>query len=217
MKKISKTIYQLVLAGAGVMAMASCGNMVSTNSSASAGNILGEVLGAATNGQTIGNILSSVLGNDKPSQQELIATWRYAGPGCAFTSDNALAKAGGEVAATEVKNKLQAEYSRLGFSSSNTWITFSNDGTFSSKILGKSFSGKYTYNASTAQITLQGLLLNLNGYVKRDGRGIDILFESKKILTLLQTVAAMSGNSSIQTIGDLSKNYDGVRIGFAMK
>ena len=46
--------------------------------------------------------------------------------------------------------------------------------------------------------------------------GIGLLFESKKMLTLLQTVAAMSGNSGVQTIGDLSKNYDGVRVGFDM-
>ena len=45
---------------------------------------------------------------------------------------------------------------------------------------------------------------------------MSILFESKKMLSVLQTVAAISGNSSLQTIGDLSKNYDGVRIGFDM-
>jgi hypothetical protein len=31
---------------------------------------------------------------------------------------------------------------------------------------------------------------------------------------VLQTVAAMSGNSTLSTIGDLSKNYDGLRLGF---
>ena len=36
---------------------------------------------------------------------------------------------------------------------------------------------------------------------------------SQLVLNLFQTLAAMSGNSTLQTMGDLSKNYDGVRIG----
>ena len=43
--------------------------------------------------------------------------------------------------------------------------------------------------------------------------GMSFLMESKKLLNLFQTLAAMSGNSTLQTMGDLSKNYDGVRIG----
>ena len=43
------------------------------------------------------------------------------------------------------------------------------------------------------------------------------LMESKKLLTILQTVSALSGNNTLQTVGDLSKNYDGIRMGFEMK
>ena len=35
--------------------------------------------------------------------------------------------------------------------------------------------------------------------------GMNFTFESKKILTLLQTVSALSGNTSLSTIGDISK------------
>lgn len=65
---------------------------------------------------------------------------------------------------------------------------------------------------------LKGLLINLNGYVVRNGlSGISVLFESKKVLTLFQTMAAVSGNSTAQVVGDISKNYDGVRVGFDLK
>jgi hypothetical protein len=37
------------------------------------------------------------------------------------------------------------------------------------------------------------------------------------LLTVLQTAAALTGNSNLQAIGELSKNYDGVRMGFDMK
>lgn len=30
-------------------------------------------------------------------------------------------------------------------------------------------------------------------------------------------MSALSGNANLQTIGDLSKKYDGVRVGFDMK
>ena len=66
-------------------------------------------------------------------------------------------------------------------------------------------------------LKLKTLLLTLNGYVKRSGlNGISIVFESKKLLSVLQTLAAMSGNSSIEAIGTISKNYDGIRVGFNM-
>ncbi len=211
----------IVVAGMLCLLTTGCGSLGSgmlggSNSSSDAGSILGGVFGAMTNGETIGNVLGSVIGLDKMSQDQLYGTWRYDGPGCAFTSSNALAKAGGEVVATQIEDKLQAQYAQLGVKQSNTFITFNQDGTFSSKIAGKSFSGNYTYNPSTSALTLRGLLLNLNGFVTRNSNGISVLFESKKLLSLMQTMAAFSGNSTLGTISDISKNYDGVRMGFDM-
>ena len=169
-------------------------------------------------GAAIGNILQSVLGgNAKLTQQQLIGTWTYTRPGCAFTSEKLLAQAGGEVVASEIKTKLQPSYQKVGITSSNTQVTFNQDGTFSAKIAGKSWSGTYTFDAANSKITMQGLLLNVNCYAKRNSDGIGLLFESKKLLSLLQTMSALSGNQTLQTVGDLSKSYDGVRLGFDMK
>ncbi|MBQ5511131.1 MAG: DUF4923 family protein, partial [Prevotella sp.] len=52
-----------------------------TTGTNNSGNILGDVLGAITNGQTIGNILTSVIGIDKPTKADLIGTWHYYQPG----------------------------------------------------------------------------------------------------------------------------------------
>jgi hypothetical protein len=192
------------IAALACIAMTSCGNM-------------GQVLGAMTNGTGVVNAITSVIGLDKVKAQSLIATWNYAGPGCAFTSENLLAKAGGEVAAVQIEEKVLPYYQQVGITASNTYITFKEDGTFSSKIAGTPFSGKYTFDEATQKITLKGLLLSMNCYTKREANGISILFEAKKLLTVLQTMSAMSGNKDLQTIGDLSKKYDGVRIGFDMK
>ena len=186
------------------LAMSSCGNM-------------SQVLGAMTNGTGVVNAISSVIGLDKVKAQNLIGSWKYSAPGCAFTSENLLAKAGGEVAAVQIEEKLQPYYQQVKISESNTYITFNEDGTFSSKIAGTPFSGNYTFDEATQKITLKGLLLSVNCYAKKELNGISILFEAKKLLTVLQTMSAMSGNKDLQTIGDLSKNYDGVRVGFDMK
>ena len=186
------------------LTMASCGNM-------------SQVLGAMTNGTGMVNAISSVIGLDKVKAQNLIATWKYSGPGCAFTSKNLLAKAGGEVAAVQIEQKLLPYYQQVKISESNTYITFNENGTFSSKIAGTPFSGNYTFDEASQKITLKGLLLSVNCYAKKEANGISILFEAKKLLTVLQTMSAMSGSKDLQTIGDLSKNYDGVRVGFDMK
>jgi len=181
----------------------SCGNM-------------NQVLSAISNGSVV-NAITSVIGLDKVSAANLIGSWKYSGPGCAFTSENLLAKAGGEVAASQIEEKLLPYYQQVGISSSNTYITFNQDGTFSSKIAGTNFSGTYTFDEGSQQIKLKGMLLSINCYAKRELNGISILFEAKKLLTVLQTMSALSGNANLQTIGDLSKNYDGVRVGFDMK
>ena len=165
----------------------------------------------------MGNVLQSVLGLDKVTKENLIGTWTYYQPGCAFTSQNLLAQAGGEAVASTIRQKLSGYYGTVGIKSSNTKITFNQDGTFAATIAGKSWQGNYTFDASTYKITLSGLLLNVNCYAKRNSTGIGILFEGKKLLTLMQTMATLSGNQTAQTIGDLSKNYDGLRIGFDMK
>ena len=201
MRNMKKIMIGLV-AGVCVL-MTSCGNM-------------GQVLSAMTNGTGVVNAITSVIGLDKVSAQTLIGTWQYRNPGCAFTSENLLAKAGGEVAAVQIEEKLLPYYQQVGISANNTMITFNQDGTFSSRICGTPFSGRYTFEEATQKITLKGLLLTVNCYTKREMNGISILFEGKKLLSLLQTLAAFSGNQNLETVSEISKNYDGVRVGFDM-
>ncbi len=203
----------------------------STTSTSSIGSavsgILGNLLGggssssSSTSSSTAGNVITSILNNVIGSstfkQADLCAnTWYYSSPGCAFTSENLLAKAGGELVSSKIESQLSTYYQKVGFSSSNTYFKFNTDGSFESKIDGKSWKGTYTFDESTHAIKLKGLLLSISGYATKKTNGISLLFESKKLLTLLQTLASLSGNSTLTTIGSLSKNYDGVRIGFDM-
>lgn len=182
-------------------------------------DVLSNILGSSSSSSnsSISDILGSVIGSSKLTVKNLVGTWKYSSPGCAFTSENLLAKAGGEIAATTVENKLKTYYNKVGIKSSNTYFTFNSDGTFTSKIDGKSWSGTYTYDESSNAIKLKGVLLSISGYATKTTNGISLLFESKKLLTLLQTVSKFSGNTTLSTLGTLSKNYNGVRMGFDMK
>lgn len=195
------------------------------NTKASAVGVLAGLLGYAggnssnSTGSTtskVGSILDNVIGSTTFKKADLCAhTWKYKSPGCAFTSENLLAKAGGEIAAKKVEEKLSTYYQKAGFSSSNTYFKFNEDGTFNAKIDGKSWSGTYTFDEKTHAIDLKGrLLLSLNGFATKNTSGISILFESKKLLTIIQTLTALSGNTTLGTISEISKNYDGIRVGF---
>ena len=205
------------------MLLTGCGSQNSTWSQLGT-QVLSDVLlgtnttgatGATQSGGALGNILASVLnGTTRPTKQQLIGSWTYSQPGCAFTSDKLLAQAGGEVVAAEIKTKLAPTYQSVGVKSSNTSVIFNQDGTFSAKFAGTGMSGNYTYDEATAKVTMQGMLLTINCYAKRNSDGIALLFESSKLLTLLQTVSALSGNTTVQTVGEISKSYDGLRLGF---
>ena len=124
------------------------------NSSNSTGSTTSKV------GSIVGSILDNVIGSTTFKKADLCAhTWKYKSPGCAFTSENLLAKAGGEIAAKKVEEKLSTYYQKAGFSSSNTYFKFNEDGTFNAKIDGKSWSGTYTFDEKTHAIDLKGRLL----------------------------------------------------------
>ena len=194
-----------------------------SNAGSAVAGILGAVLGGNSNSSSsagssiINGILNNVIGSGTFSKQELCAhTWKYSKPGCAFTSENLLAKAGGEIAANKVEEKLSEYYSKFGFSGSNTYFTFKTDGTFAAKIDGKSWQGNYTFDEKTHAIQMKGLLLSMSGYATKTTNGISLLFDQKKLLNLIKTMGALKGSSTLSAIGTIANNYDGMRVGFEM-
>lgn len=211
-------------------AAASTPTSATTNSGYSAGSVVAGVLGgllgggtttgsSSTGSSSISGILNNVIGSATFSQADLCAhTWKYSKPGCAFTSENLLAKAGGEIAASKIEEDLSKYYSKFGFSNSNTYFTFKTDGTFAAKIDGKSWNGTYTFDEKTHAIQLKGLLLSASGFATRTANGISLLFEQKKLLTLVKTLSKLNltGSTTMSAVSSIVDNYDGVRIGFEM-
>ena len=196
------------------------------NSAATVAGVLGAILGgsnagngsnsSSNAGSIINGILNNVSGSGTFKQADLCHTWKYSKPGCAFTSENLLAKAGGEIAASKVENKLEGYYKKFGFSSSNTYFTFNTDGTFSAKIDGKAWNGTYTFDEKTHAIQLKGLLLSASGYATKTTNGISLLFDQKKLLNLIKALSAFKGSSTLSAVGSIANNYDGMQVGFEM-
>ena len=194
-----------------------------SNAGSAVAGILGAVLGGNSNSSSsagssiINGILNNVIGSGTFSKQDLCAqTWKYSKPGCAFTSENLLAQAGGEIAANKVEEKLSEYYSKFGFSSSNTYFTFKTDGTFAAKIDGKPWQGNYTFDEKTHAIQMKGLILSMSGYATKTANGISLLFDQKKLLNLIKTIGSLKGNSTLSALGTIANNYDGMRVGFEM-
>lgn len=198
----------------------------SSNTSSTIANVLGGLLGAATGntsgstssaGSIISGLLNNVIGSGTFSKADLCAhTWKYSKPGCAFTSENLLAKAGGEIAASKVEEKLSTYYNKFGFSSSNTQFAFTTDGNFSAQIDGKPWQGTYTFDEKTHAIHLKGLLLSASGYATKTTNGISLLFDQKKLLNLIKMLSAFKGSSTLSAVGTIANSYDGMRVGFEM-
>lgn len=168
-------------------------------------------------GSIISGLLNNVIGSGTFSKADLCAhTWKYSKPGCAFTSENLLAKAGGEIAANKVEEKLSTYYKKFGFNSSNTQFTFTTDGNFSAQIDGKPWQGTYTFDEKTHAIHLKGLLLSASGYATKTTNGISLLFDQKKLLNLIKMLSAFKGSSTLSAVGTIANSYDGMRVGFEM-
>lgn len=202
---------------------AAASTSATSNAGSSIAGILGAVLGGNSNSSSsagssiINGILNNVIGSGTFSKQDLCAhTWKYSKPGCAFTSENLLAQAGGEIAANKVEEKLGEYYSKFGFSGSNTYFTFNTDGTFAAKIDGKSWQGNYTFDEKTHAIQMKGLILSMSGYATKTTNGISLLFDQKKLLNLIKTIGSLKGNSTLSALGTIANNYDGLRVGFEM-
>lgn len=208
---------KMMMAAVAALMLQSCGM---TNPGVNGGSQMGGTTtnnsGSSIGSNALGGLLDLVVGSVKLSQADIIGTWSYVEPACAFTSENLLAKAGGSVAAKTVNEKLLPVYKSLHISSGNTQLTFNENGQFTGKIGGFPMSGTYTFDAANGLVKMKSLT-TFTAHLTRSTQGMNFTFESKKILTLLQTVSAISGNTSLSTIGDISKQFNGVRLGFAMK
>lgn len=204
---------------------------------------LGKIAGKVTekvsekSGDTgvLGNVLGDFLGKAVPLSEAMLAgTWNYQGVACVLESDNALAGLGGSAVAGQLEEKLDGYLSKVGVVNGACSFTFSEDGSCIFRVKERELNGTYSLNADDKIINFSFLKgkLNVKSYVAYNVVDMNIVFETDKLLSLVQktldTVSdKMSATSSssklgsaastLATAGKLLENYEGMMLGMELK
>lgn len=166
----------------------------------------------------LSGVAKAIVGNKATTASSIIGTWTYSGPECQFESENLLAKAGGEVAAKEVEEKMTAVYNKVGMD--NIRYTFNEDGTYSYQMKKRTVTGTYVFDDAAKTITMTGKLgLKTVAYVTVTGNDMSMVFKADKLMSILKTItgAASKVNSTAATINSVAGAYDGLMLGFELK
>lgn len=166
----------------------------------------------------LSGVAKAVVGNKATTVSSIIGTWTYSGPECQFESENLLAKAGGEMAAKEVEEKMIAVYNKVGMN--NIRYTFNEDGTYSYQMKKRTVTGSYVFDDAAKTITMTGKLgLKTVAYVTVTGNDMSMVFKADKLMSILKTItgAASKVNSTAATINSVAEAYDGLMLGFELK
>ena len=166
----------------------------------------------------LSGVAKAVVGNKATTASSIIGTWTYSGPECQFESENLLAKAGGEMAAKEVEEKMIAVYNKVGMN--NIRYTVNEDGTYSEQMKKRTVTGIYVFDDAAKTITMTGKLgLKTVAYVTVTGNDMSMVFKADKLMSILKTItgAASKVNSTAATINSVAEAYDGLMLGFELK
>ena len=205
---MKKTILTLAVAMTMVMSgcMAPMGTTTPTTNSS--GDVLTSVLGA---------VLTNVLfGGSLFDQSSMLGQWNYNAPSAAFTTQQALTKAGGNATVNNMTTSLASNYSNIGINRSNTGFSFLAGNKFSAKVNGIPFSGSYTYNQQNGEIALKTATETIKGNVIRTQRGMGLMFDSKQMANILQKEGKVSNKAAVEAVSKLAKSADGARVGFEL-
>ena len=172
---------------------------------------------ASQSASLINGLLSGLIGQSASiSQNKIVGTWNYSEPDCVFESENFLAKAGGEVAASKVEAKLVDAYSKVGVKKGTCSFTFNSDGTYTAVIGGYSINGNYTVNSAdnTVKMTYLAGIKTVQPKVVLSGNTLSILYPSDKLLTMVSSLSALSSQAA--TLKSVIGSYDGMYLGFKL-
>ena len=170
-------------------------------------------------------VAKAAIGNKATTAHSIVGTWSYQTPGrylstslCQFESDQLLAKAGGEVAAKEVEEKLQTIYDKIGLTSIK--YIFKEDGTYSYILKRRTVSGTYVFDEEAKTIIMKSKLgIQTVAYVTVTGNSMSLVFNADKLMSILKVItgAASKVNSTAATLNSVAEAYDGLMLGFELK
>lgn len=184
-----------------------------------ASSLLDNALAGNTSQSTtdlLGRVLSYLLYGNTINQDNIIGTWTYSSPKVIFESENILAKLGSDIASDKIEQTLGEQLSRIGFTKGKTTLTFNKDNTCSFTYGSRTYPGTYKFDASANRLTITDAfgVGNVKCTACKNGNELYLLFDSSKVLSVLNTLSNSSvGNS---TAASVLNNYKGLKLGWAM-
>lgn len=165
------------------------------------------------------SFIGDATGLNKLTEKDLVGTWCYVDPAISFQSENLLNKAGGVAAATVIVDKVRPYYQTVGLN--NLTVTFNDDKTFEMGVGRMNLNGTYAMTADntfTLDIKLMGRSVKqMTAYIVRQGKNISMTFDASGLITLTNTIASLTGNSTLKGLSSLLSSYDGMTVGFEMR
>lgn len=208
------------------LALSSCGSM-STNplaggassapvSSSSQGS------GSSTAGNVLGSLLGGLIGNAIPvTEKSIVGTWVYKSPEVRFESENLLSKAGGEVAAATIEEKLVGLYSMIGIKAGESGFIFNEDKTCTIALGATSINGTYSLNVNTHEIEIKSNtgLIKLKGQAYFGLGTLSIIFDADKLLSITQAIASFTGKGggTLGSVAGVLGSYKGLMLGMELQ
>jgi hypothetical protein len=205
---MKKTYLTLLAAMALLMSSCMTTGLGTTSNTSSNSNVWGNVLGAV-----LGQVL---LGGMTYDQSGILGSWNYNAPSAAFTTQQALTRAGGTATINNMSSSLASNYNNIGINRNNTSFSFLAGNKFSAKVNGIPFSGTYTYNSQNGEIALKTATETIKGNVTKTEKGMGLMFDSKQMANLLQKEGKVSNTAAVQAVSKLAKSADGARVGFEL-
>lgn len=177
----------------------------------------------STLSDTLGNLVSGLLGGGDLSEADLAGVYKYKEPAITFKSDNLLQKAGGAAIAATIVNKLAPYYDRAGMN--NLVVTLTPEKSFEFSLGRIKLSG--TFEKDSTRTSANSFFFDFKAFgkisagrisadVQRSGNGLIITFDASKLLTLMNTVAKLTGKQTLQAAAKFLNSYDGLDCGFSL-
>lgn len=194
-----------------------CAGSISANAQLNLGKIVSAVTNNSNVGNAITNIADNLLGKADVSNNSVVGTWVYASPCLAMESENVLANMGGAAVAAPMEKKLGTMLEKVGMKPGQVKLVFNADSTMTAQAGNSTpIQLKWSVEGNTLIVT-KGTLhpITAKCNIKMTTSGMQLAIESKKLMTLLNTICSTAANysSTIGTVSSLLGNYQGVQIG----
>lgn len=140
-----------------------------------------------------------------------------------FESDDLIKNTAASVAAAQIEEKMNEYLDKAGLAEGTFSYTFNSDSTFTTTYKKSSFDGRYSISADRKTMTLaygnSNILKNLTmkATINVTSSQMDLMFNADKLLVFVSKITSTSSNSTLKTISSLTQNYDGMKLGMALK